>query len=50
MQSITNEINFLQKLSSKFLIRIHEVYKMDETHYGLILEYIEGPTLWEIIT
>lgn len=49
MSLLENEINILHSLNCDTVLKIYEVYKIDENHYAIILEYIEGQCFAAII-
>lgn len=48
-QLLENEIGILHSLKSDQILKIIEVYKVEEFHYGLIVEYVDGICLATLI-
>ncbi|KAM3136310.1 hypothetical protein pb186bvf_011609 [Paramecium bursaria] len=49
MQLVENEITILNSINNDLIIKIYEVYKIDEFNYGIVLEYSDGQCLASII-
>lgn len=49
MQLVENEIGILHSFNHDSILKIYEVYRVEEYHYGIIVEYLDGIALSTLI-
>ncbi|CAD8208767.1 unnamed protein product [Paramecium pentaurelia] len=49
MQLVENEIGILKSFNNESILKIYEVYRVEEYHYGIIVEYLDGIALSTLI-
>ncbi|CAD8157722.1 unnamed protein product [Paramecium octaurelia] len=49
MQLLENEIGILHSLNNETILKIYEVFRIDENQYGIIVEYVDGICLATLI-
>ncbi|CAD8075849.1 unnamed protein product [Paramecium primaurelia] len=49
MQLLENEIGILHSLNNEAIVKIYEVFRIEENQYGLIIEFVDGICLATLI-
>lgn len=46
---VENEISILHSINHESILKIYEVYRVEDYHYGIIVEYVDGICLATLI-